>query len=275
MGNLISFIIRHGAGIIFILLQVLCALLIIKESPYQKHVLLSSANRISGTIYNVANQITGYFYLRTENKALLKKNAELSMELQEMKKKLERASIDTVVVNLSDSYIAAYAEVINNSVSKVNNYITLDKGKADGIVEEMGVVNQDGIVGIVSVVSEHYSVAISLLNSKLRISCKVKGDNAIGSLTWKGHDPSYAVLEELPRHSTFHIGDTIVTSGYSAIFPEGITVGTIEEIDADIRDFNAVKIKLSTDFYRLRNVRVIGNRNQKEKTELEVKALKE
>lgn len=172
-------------------------------------------------------------------------------------------------------YSVVFAEVINNSVTKTNNYITLDKGSEDGITEEMGVINQDGIVGIVNQVSKHYSVVISLLNNKLRISCKVKGDDAIGSLTWRGESPDYATLEELPRHATFQVGDTIVTSGYSAIFPEGIQIGTIAEIKSGIKDLNTVKVKLTTDFYRLRNVQVIGNLNIEEQHTLEQRVIRE
>ena len=133
---------------------------------------------------------------------------------------LERHERDSIFSN----YNFIVAQVINNSVSNSHNYITLNKGSRDGLHSEMGVVDQNGIVGIVNAVSDNFAVVISLLNPKLRLSCKVKGSSYFGSLVWDGKDARYAVLEEMPRHVKFAKGDTIITSGYSAVFPEGIMV---------------------------------------------------
>ena len=155
----------------------------------------------------------------------------------------------------------------------MDNYITLDKGSADGIASEMAVVDQNGIVGIVTVVNEHNAVAISVLNTKLHISCKVKGTDCFGSLVWDGRNARYAMLEEMPRHVEFTPGDTIVTSGFSAVFPDGIMVGTIHDYAKQKDDnFYAMEVKLSTDFHRLGTVRVLYNRAQQEQRKLEKEA---
>ena len=152
------------------------------------------------------------------------------------------------------------------------NYITLDKGRLDGIEPEMGVVDQNGVVGIVSVVSDHAARVISLLNPNIRLSCKVKGSDYFGSLIWDGESPYYATLEEMPRHVQFSKGDTIVTSGYSSVFPEGLIVGTIEgNSKAKDDNFFTLKIKLSTDFTRLSVVRAIKSNIANELKELESK----
>jgi len=276
MDNLINFIIKHGAWILFILLQALCIIMIYNDNPYQRSTLLSSGNQITGSIYKTANVVTGYFYLRSENKEILRKNVELEKEAYRLRQALNKQNLTSIVYDsaITNPFREIFAEVIDNSVSKSHNYILLDKGSKDGIEKEMGVINQNGIVGIVSMVSENYSIAISLLNSKLHISCKIKGDGTIGSLTWQGGDPSFALLEELPRHTRFSPGDTIITSGFSAIFPEGIMVGTIDRSSTNKRDLNTVIVKLSTDFYRLKNVCVIGNERIDEIRQLEKEAQK-
>ncbi len=276
MDNLINFIVKHGAWILFILLQTLCIVLIYNDNPYQRSVLLSSGNQMTGSIYKTANLVTGYFYLRSENKEILQKNIELEHEVFRLREALNKQVSSSIAYDttVTAPYQTIFGEVIDNSVSKTHNYILINKGSKDGIKKEMGVINQNGIVGIVSMVSESYSIAISLLNAKLHISCKVKGDGSIGSLTWQGGDPSFALLEELPRHTRFSPGDTIITSGFSAIFPEGIMVGTIDRSSTNKRDLNTVIVKLSTDFYRLKNVCVIGNERIDEIRQLEKEAQK-
>ncbi|MDD4637296.1 MAG: rod shape-determining protein MreC, partial [Bacteroidales bacterium] len=176
MDNLINFIVKHGAWILFILLQALCFVMIYNDNPYQRSVLLSSGNQITGSIYKTANIVTGYFYLRSENKEILQKNIELENEVYRLRKALNKQESSSIVYDstITSPYQTIFGEVIDNSISKTHNCILIDKGSKDGIKKEMGVINQNGIVGIVSMVSENYSIAISLLNAKLHISCKVK-----------------------------------------------------------------------------------------------------
>ena len=183
------------------------------------------------------------------------------------------AVTDSVIPPFPYQFIAA--EVVNNSIAHFSNYITINKGKSDGIKPDMGVVCESGVVGIVSNVSEHFSVIIPLLNPKSKISCKILGNNNFGYLSWDGDDASFATLQEVPRHSEFQKGDTIITSGYSAIFPPGLIVGTIEDFDKEHDDnFYALRIKLAASFTRLRHVQVIKNALQEEQINLEKEAKK-
>ena len=156
------------------------------------------------------------------------------------------------------------SRVISNSISLQHNYITINKGTEDGVVSEMGVVDQNGVVGIVNVMGKKSSRVISLLNPNLRLSCKVKGSDYFGSLVWDGKSPNYAILEEMPRHVEFEKGDTIVTSGYSAVFPEGLNVGVIEnQLTSGGDNFYSLRVRLLSDFSHLSTVRLIKN-NMKE-----------
>ena len=151
-------------------------------------------------------------------------------------------------------------QVINNSLTRTRNFLTINCGDADGVRPDMGVVDQNGVVGIVNVVGPHASRVISVLNADLRLSCKLKGSDAFGSLSWDGKSPRYAILEELPRHVPFAVGDTIVTSGHSVVFPEGIPVGTVVERLRDADDnFYSLRILLAADFSTLSTIRVIEN----------------
>lgn len=233
---------------------------------------------MAGRFYTMTSGITGYFGLREINRDLQKQNGNLEMELIRLRDEVRRLSGDSLLIRTAaDTAISRYdfqvAQVINNSVVRAHNYITLNKGRKDGIHSEMGVIDQNGIVGIINVVSDHYAVVISLLNPKLRLSCKVKGSNYFGSLVWDGKDPRFAVLEELPRHVQFVKGDTIVTSGYSSVFPEGLMVGTVETFSKQRNDnFYALKVKLSTDFSRLNDVRILDDKGQEERRILEMEA---
>ena len=162
------------------------------------------------------------------------------------------------------------AHVINNSVSKPYNYITINKGSNDGLKPEWGVIDQNGVVGIVSNVGPHTARVISLLNPNFRLSCKVKNSDGFGSLVWNGSDPTVALLEELPRHTIYHKGDTVVTSGYSAVFPPGIPVGRVISDNQNRKEnFFTLKIKLFADFTTLSNVQVVVNNYRPELKALE------
>ncbi|WP_455497172.1 rod shape-determining protein MreC [Coprobacter sp.] len=281
MRKLISFLINHSPIFVYAFYLVVCLILLLKFNPYQQSVFFSSANEMAGRFYAMTNGVTGYFGLREINRDLQKQNGNLEMELIRLREEIIRLGGDSLLIRTSrDSALARYdfqvAQVLSNSISKTRNYITLNKGRADGVRSEMGVIDQNGIVGIVNVVSDHYAVAISLLNPKLRLSCKVKGSSYFGSLVWDGKDARFAVLEELPRHVKFVKGDTIITSGYSSVFPAGLMVGTVEAFSKQKNDnFYALKVKLSTDFSRLNDVRIISDKAQRERRILEMEAKKD
>ena len=267
MRNLLTFLVRHCSWFVFIIYVLISLALLFQNNPYQQSVYLSSANYVSSTIYKWVNGITSYFNLQSINADLQQRNALLEMEVIDLKRQIKDyeilVSADSVCMpdSLVQTYEFHFASVITNSVPKPINYITIDKGRKDGIEPEMGVVDQNGVVGIVSVVSDHAARIISLLNPNMRLSCKVKGSDYFGSMYWDGESPYHAVLEEMPKHINYKKGDTIVTSGFSSVFPEGIIVGTIEKREGDKdANFQSLKIKLSTDFTRLSTVRAIKSK---------------
>lgn len=237
--------------------------LLFTGGPYQRHLWLTSAGTMSSIVYDAAHNVTSYFYLREANEDLQARNGELESEVAALKSRLQRMEeqlyADTMTVEeVYRPFDFIVASVTNNSIAMPHNYITLNKGKLDGVLPEMGVVDPNGVVGVVNLVSDHHARVISMLNPDFRLSCKVKGNDAFGSLVWDGNEPDEAILEELPRHAAYIPGDTIVTSGYSAVFPEGIPIGSIIETLHDTDDnFYRLRIKLFTDFAKLSTVRVV------------------
>lgn len=244
-------------------------MLLFDNNPYQHHVYLTSANRICSSIFSVFNNVTSYFHLHEINEDLHHRNAMLEMEVINLRNELADIKLMLPDSTFSSPAVHDYdfilAHVINNSISQPQNYITINRGSDDGITPEMGVIDHNGVVGIVNVVGSHSARIISLLNPQFRLSCKVKGHDYFGSMVWDGKDPYHAVLEELPKHVKFAKGDTIVTSGYSSVFPEGLIVGTIEEQVKDKNDnFFSLRIALSSDFTQLSTVRAIKNKRHDE-----------
>lgn len=274
MRDLLDFLIKYSKWLLFVIYVVASCVLLFHNNPYQHHIFLTSANTVSSAVYGSAENVTSYFHLHDINEDLQSQNARLEAQLLNLQKKLEKYELDEAFDSImADTVKLQYdfilANVISNSVTRGHNYITIGKGKKDGIKPEMGVVDQNGVVGVVNVVGNNASRIISLLNPKMRLSCKIKGSEYFGSLVWDGKNPEEAVLEEMPRHEKFKKGDTIVTSGYSAVFPPGIPVGTIISHAKEHDDnFYALRIKLFTDFNRLSTVRVITNEMVEELQEI-------
>ncbi|MDE6061185.1 MAG: rod shape-determining protein MreC [Duncaniella sp.] len=270
MSELLKFFVKYSSWFLFVIYLVAGLALLFSNNPFQHHIYLSSANVVASGIYRASNNVTSYFSLRDINEDLQTRISDLELENYRLNSVIrayqEQLYADTMTV---DSALTRYhfliAHVINNSINHSHNYITIEKGRLDGIEPEMGVIDQNGIVGIVNVVGDHTARLISVLNPYLRLSCKVKGEEQVGSLVWDGRDPGEAILEELPKHAKFVKGDTIVTSGYSSVFPEGVPVGTILSGSRDREDnFYTLRIKLFTDFSTLSTVRVIRDKMKDE-----------
>jgi rod shape-determining protein MreC len=280
MRRLLDFLIAKRHWFLFLFLELVSFILIYRSNSYQQSIMLSTANAVSANVVSLASSVTSYINLRDENRALIERNGRLEMELLRMQRQIESMVADTVRFygfnydpERQFPYDVIISKVVNNSVTYISNYITLDKGRNDGILPDMGVVSEGGVVGIVSTVSEHYSVVIPLLNPKFRLSCKVLGSSYFGSMSWDGRSTQYAKLDELPRHVEFKEGDTIVTSGFSAIFPEGIMVGYVSSFERQRDDnFYSLTVRLNTDFHRLRSVMVIRNFHQGEQIQIEQEA---
>lgn len=262
MRNLLNFIIRYSTWFVFTFYVLISVTLLVLGNRYRQSVYLTSANVISGGLYNGASQVTGYFHLRSINESLQASNAQLQNQVLNLKNKLAQYKVllsDTLPPLPSrDRYDYIAAAVINNNTRHPKNFFTIDRGSLDGVERGMGVVDQNGVVGIVNVTGPHMARVISLLNETQHFSVKLKDTSFVGSLNWKGKDASIAYVEEIPRHVEYHIGDTIVTSGYSTTFPEGIPVGTVlNRVRSQDDSFFTFKIKLMPDFRSLSTVRVI------------------
>ena len=266
MRKLLEFLIGKRHWFLFILLEAVSLMLVYRNNAYQRNIIFSSANVVTGYIASISGSVTSYLNLRDINKELLERNGQLELQMLDLQDQLDALIADTVSFK-------GFAPDSTEQFPYLSNYITVDKGKLDGIMPDMGVVSERGVVGIVSTVSDHFSVIIPLLNPKFRLSCKVLGSSYFGSLSWNGRNTLYANLDELPRHVEFQKGDTIVTSGYSAVFPSGIIVGTVADFEKQHDDnFYSLQVELATDFQALNNVRIIKNFRQTEQIGVEQEA---
>lgn len=261
MRNILNFIIRYSAWFLFLIYAVAATTLLVLGSRYRQSVYLSSANDISGGLYSSSSEITGYFHLKSINKSLQVSNAALQNEVLNLKNQIAQYKVllsDTVNFRGEDRYDYISAAVINNNTRHPKNYFTIDKGEEAGVKVGMGVVDQSGVVGIVNIVGPHVSRVISLLNETQLFSVKVKDTGYIGSLNWKTGDPKIAYMEDIPRHAIIHSGDTVVTSGNSTSFPEGLPIGVIlNRVNGSDDSFFSFKVKLLPDFKSLSTVRII------------------
>lgn len=261
MRNLLNFIIRYSTWFVFTFYVLVCCILLAIGQRYQQAVILTSANTFVSAVYGQVANVTGYFNLRTINDELQQSNARLENELLNLRNELaDYKSLvgDSVSVNNSVRYDFETATVINNSIRHPQNYFTINRGTDQGVETGMGVVDQNGIVGIVNVAGRNTARVISLLNETQHFSVKLKGTQFVGTLSWRGGDPTIAYMEEVPRHAKFNIGDTVVTSGFSTTFPEGIMIGTVlNRVKGSDDNFFILKLKLNSNFKNLSTVRVI------------------
>lgn len=262
MRNLINFLRRYSTWFVFTFYVLLSLILLFTFNDYQGSVYLTSANAVTSTMNKGTSAVSGYFGLRSINESLQESNAMLEnrvLNLTEEVKHLRTLIDDSVsYAGLPQRFNYTVASVINNSTHRPRNYFTIDKGSADGVAPGMGVVDQNGVVGIVNVAGRHTARVISVLTKDQHFSVKLKGTQFVGSLTWRENDPRTAWVEEVPRHARYHVGDTIVTSGYSTTFPEGIPVGTVmSQVRGSDGNFFTLKIRLSSDMAGLSTVRVL------------------
>ncbi|MDH8702377.1 rod shape-determining protein MreC [Dysgonomonadaceae bacterium PH5-43] len=272
MRELLNFIQKNIYWLHFILLIIISGLLIVSNNQFQRSKYLYVVNEIAGRVYSVTSNIKSYIGLRDANADLLERISQLEESVCSYKNRLELLGdsyADARNLQLNPSVDFIPGRVTYNTYTKSENYVLINKGSKSGIKQDMGVVSPRGIVGVIMNVSDNYSLAISVLNSKFQLSCKIKDKNYFGPLVWDSKDYQYTYLENLPRHAELLSGDTIITSGYSAFFPEGLPVGVIEGVYKQKDDnYNRAKIKLFTDFSALSNVLVIDNYWREEQVEL-------
>ena len=275
MKNLLAFIARYYHWFLFVLLEVISGVLLFQYNSYQGSVWFSSANVMVGKIFEYDATVRSFFSLGRANEELTLRNFYLERQVAQLRRLYEDLTHDTTLVERQEQaflnqFTLIPAKVVSITLDKADNLITIDKGRADGIEKDMGVVCGNGVVGVVYLVSDHYAVVIPVLNvTSSRISCAIRGRGYFGYLQWYGGDPLVAYVEDVPRHARFKRGDWVETSGYSAIFPSGVLVGKIENIynSADGLSYR-LKVRLATDFGCLRDVCVIGDKNIGEQVRL-------
>ncbi len=271
MRNLLRYVLQHYAFLLFLLLEVLSFVLIFNYNTYQKSKFLNSSNRITASIYNSFNSVVSYFGLNEVNRKLSEENAMLRTLLSDIPNVNVSKDSILALVEIKDSVYQYFsARVINNSVNKQYNYITVNKGRKHGIKPDQGIVNSDGVVGVITSASESYSVGFSILNKRWGVSAKLKKSGTFGPISWDGKDFRYVNLNGIPFHVELNKGDTIVTSSYSSVFPEGILIGTVEDFEEPTgENYYIIKVKLAVDFKALSYVEVVENLRRNEIRELE------
>lgn len=249
-------------------------MLLFQYNSYQGSVYFSTANVVAGKVYEWNSAVETFFSLTKVNQELTHRNVYLEHQVKQLSDELVAATKDSlslkrVQLSMLSNYRLMPAKVVDNSVDRRDNLLTIDKGEADGVRKDMGVVCGTGVVGIVYLVSRHYSVVIPVLSSQSNISCAIQGRGYFGYLHWPGGASDRAFVDDIPRHAHFKLYDDVVTSGYSSVFPPGVHVGKILHV-YNSRDGLSyrLEVKLSTDFGNLRDVCVIDDATMKERIEL-------
>lgn len=272
MRNLWIFFLRYYAIFLFLFLEVIAFTLIINNNSYQGASYFNSANIVAANIYSSLADVESYVHLKSVNDSLAIENARLKNQLIS-----ERYSNKVVKGSIGDTssiqrYKYLQAKVVNNTIMKRNNYITLDKGYIHGVRKNMGVICGDGIVGIVKDVSEHFSTVISFLHKDSKLSAQLNSTKDFGSLVWEGVNPREGLLKDIPTHVKITTGDSVTTTGFSSIFPEGVMIGKVKNAEQKSGDnFHNVEVSLSTNFSTLRYVYVVTDILSIEKLRLEAK----
>ncbi len=255
MRNLIVFLWKHQFFVLFIILEVISLVLLSNSYSYHRSLTSSTVNDFTGSVYQTYDNITNYFGLKKENDKLARENAFLKTWLGAVEKET-----DTSFAVRDSQYVYRSARVISSSVNKQNNFLLLNKGSEAGIGPEMGVVSSDGIAGIVVGVSPRFSYVMSLLHHNMRISARIKKNNNLVNVLWDGKNYRQGLVVDIPSHLHLYEGDSIVTSGNSLMFPEGIMIGTVKKyMQSANKDLSEAIIDFSTDFNKLRHVYVIEN----------------
>jgi len=270
MRNLVLLFVKFGGIILFLILEAFCMYLVVQNNKRQKDIFFSSANVASGNLYYSFDKVARFWSLSSVADSLAKENAQLRAQLNNAKfiETIREDSIKDEDINQKYTFIEA--TIINNSVTQHNNNITLDRGKKHGIEQRMGVIGQDGIVGIVRSTSNSFSQVMSILHKQTKISSSIKRNNFFGSLIWKENNPKITHLNDIPKHASLKIGDTIQTSGYSSIFPEGIMIGIIDTFWIPRgSNFYNIEVELKNDLSSTKYVYVIKNLMKDEQEDLE------
>lgn len=270
MRSILLFLYRYHILLSFVLLEVISIYLIAQNRQYQNSVVWSRSTQITGRMFGAIDYWREYFHLRESNDLLVEDNARLQSQIKNAKFENRFQSLIHSDSLLEQQFEYFGGKVVNATFNKRNNYITINRGSRHGVRPRMGVFDPNGVVGITKTVSEHYSIVLPILHRDVMISAKLSNAEYFGILQWDGKNHERAKLRDIPRHAAIEEGDTVVTNGFSSIFPEGINLGIIEEASLiPGTNYYDISVKLSTDFTKLRYVYIITNKMRLERDSLE------
>lgn len=276
MRHIFAFIWKYNFFFLFLVLEVCSILLLANRSFYHRSVLSNASDGITGKVFTAWSGVTYYFSLKQENERLNAENARLRNIVTKSQTNTDTTNHVIVDTTFNQQYSYMVARVISNSTTRRSNYIMLNKGSAQGIMNDMAVISPEGVVGTVISVSKNYSWVMSMLNKHSKVSARINRINQMGTVIWEGDNPSTGTLQDIPAHIKIMPGDTISSSGYSHVFPEGIMIGTVEEISIEEGShFYTIHFRFSADLNSLRNVYVVNNLFREEQTELSKKTIDE
>ncbi len=275
MQALLLFIQYYQNLILFLFLELICSLLIVYNNRYYNSLFNDSLNEYSSVVTSRSNNIWEYFNLKDINEELIEENARLNYMLTQRQRQLDKILLQSKNdTNINQVYDFIVSKVVNKSTYKAKNYITIDKGSDNDIEVGMGVITSSGLVGKIAKCSPHFSTVIPLLHTDISVSASVKRNQVIGSIKWEGRDTRYVKMLHVPSHLNIAVGDTILTSGYNAVFPPNILIGTVEKVGLKQDEtFYDIDVKLSTNFDNLSYVYVIKNLLKTEQDSLELKTI--
>jgi rod shape-determining protein MreC len=280
MERLVELLLRFKSGLLFLILQIISIVMMVQLNQHHNIILGNITQDISGEYQSKRDGFYAYFDLSSENQQLLYQNKRLKESYLSLRQELETrkniSPLKSAYRVIPDSLFPVHSfqfipcQIVNNTVDRSYNFITINKGYRNGIKKGMGLISEDGVLGMVISVSEHYALAMSVLNKNFKLSAKINHENFFGSLVWKGGSPSYASLEYIPLHVNIRKGDTIITTGFSSIFPEGFMVGIIDDYEENSEDgFYEISVQLNTSIGGVYHAYAIANIHKNEIDSLE------
>jgi len=269
MRNLLNFLARYNNLVIFLILEGVAVYLLSTGNLYHNTVIMKGIRSITSRVEARVSNAIYYFNLNKVNQRLAYDNATLRNMVEKLSLQPGYLVYNVTDTTYSQQYSYTSVKVVNNSINRQKNFFTLNRGRLQGLDIDMAVTDGNRVAGVIVGTSDNFSVAMSLINIDFRISARIRSNGYFGSLTWDGRDHNLALLNEIPQHVTVMPGDTVETTAYSAIFPEGLLIGTVKEIERPGGDFSQITVSLATDFRRLSHVNVISNMKKEEQTQLE------
>lgn len=263
MRNLILYLLRYGSFVLFLLLEGICIFMLVNYNESQKEIFLNSSGNLNGRVNSFTHRVGEIYGAHRELDSLAEVVRDLRTQNLYLVSVLEENELDTLTLDTGFTYKAA--RVIQNSINKSNNFITINRGSSQGVEPRMGVVSDNGIIGVVRDVSKNFSTVMSILHRQSQISCKIKHSAFFGNLKWLGLDPDIVFLEDIPKHAAIAVGDTIQTSGYSRHFPMGLDIGKIKDISLSQGSNSfTIEVDLFNDMSNLEVVYILEDRQASE-----------